>query len=198
MLSRRRSSIRPKQRRQESLWKRRKTTIQYLLYFAAGLLLGSLAAVLCGVESIPYRILENQIQAIPEQGLFALWRERLLFMAILLLYLMIAGQCLWGNGMIPVASLLFGLGQGTVVSLLLILLGLGGIGFILLGFILPRTVQLAALILLCNLAHNSCGKFGGDTEVTGQQTVLWLFGAALLTAGTLLEAVLKLKLATTI
>lgn len=195
MLSRRRNSIRPKQRRQESLWKRRKTTIQYLLYFAAGLLLGSLAAVLCGVESIPYRILENQIQAIPEQGLFALWRERLLFMAILLLYLMIAGRCLWGNGMIPVAPLLFGLGQGTAVSLLLILLGLGGIGFILLGFILPRTVQLAALILLCNLSQSACARLKSG-EDGAAHTILWAVGAALLALGALLEAIMEAKMVT--
>ena len=95
MLPKRKKSHYPVPGRRESLWKKRGTTIQYLLYFAAGVLLGSIAAVLCGAESIPCRILVNQLRAIPEQGLWALWRERLLFMAILLLYLMIAARCLW-------------------------------------------------------------------------------------------------------
>ena len=95
MLTKRKKSHYPVPGRRESLWKKRGTTIQYLLYFAAGVLLGSIAAVLCGAESIPCRILVNQLRAIPEQGLWALWRERLLFMAILLLYLMIAARCLW-------------------------------------------------------------------------------------------------------
>ena len=108
MLPKRKKSQYPVPGRRESLWKKRGTTIQYLLYFAAGVLLGSIAAVLCGAESIPCRILVNQLRAIPEQGLWALWRERLLLMAILLLYLMIAARCLWGNLMIPVALVLYG------------------------------------------------------------------------------------------
>ena len=92
MLPKRKKSQYPVPGRRESLWKKRGTTIQYLLYFAAGVLLGSIAAVLCGAESIPCRILVNQLRAIPEQGLWALWRERLLLMAILLLYLMIAAH----------------------------------------------------------------------------------------------------------
>ena len=91
----RRKSYRPARGRRESLWQTRGTTIKYLLFVLGGLLLGSLAAVLCGVEAIPCQILINQLTAIPQRGLWALWRERLLFMAILLLYLMIAGRCLW-------------------------------------------------------------------------------------------------------
>ena len=74
MLPKRKKSHYPVPGRRESLWKKRGTTIQYLLYFAAGVLLGSIAAVLCGAESIPCRILVNQLRAIPEQGLWALWR----------------------------------------------------------------------------------------------------------------------------
>ena len=167
MLPKRKKSHYPVPGRRESLWKKRGTTIQYLLYFAAGVLLGSIAAVLCGAESIPCRILVNQLRAIPEQGLWALWRERLLFMTILLLYLMIAARCLWGNLMIPVALVLYGIGQGIVVSFLLMLVGLGGIGYILLGILLPRTVQLVALILMCNLAHSRCEQMSG-AEGNGQ------------------------------
>ena len=144
----RRKSYRPARGRRESLWQKRGTTIKYLLFVLGGLLLGSLTAVLCGVEAIPCQIIINQLTAIPQRGLWALWRERLLFMAILLLYLMIAGRCLWGSGMIPAAPLLFGIGQGTAVTFMLMLLGWSGIGYILLAVVLPRTVELAALILL--------------------------------------------------
>ena len=167
MLPKRKKSQYPVPGRRESLWKKRGTTIQYLLYFAAGVLLGSIAAVLCGAESIPCRILVNQLRAIPEQGLWALWRERLLLMAILLLYLMIAARCLWGNLMIPVALVLYGIGQGIVVSFLLMLVGLGGIGYILLGILLPRTVQLVALILMCNLAHSRCEQMSRRKRTDG-------------------------------
>ena len=53
MLPKRKKSQYPVPGRRESLWKKRGTTIQYLLYFAAGVLLGSIAAVLCGAESYP-------------------------------------------------------------------------------------------------------------------------------------------------
>jgi hypothetical protein len=192
MLPKRKKSHYPVPGRRESLWKKRGTTIQYLLYFAAGVLLGSIAAVLCGAESIPCRILVNQLRAIPEQGLWALWRERLLFMAILLLYLMIAARCLWGNLMIPVALVLYGIGQGIVVSFLLMLVGLGGIGYILLGILLPRTVQLVALILMCNLAHSRCEQMSG-AEGNGQ-TAMWILSALLLAGGGLLESAAKWKM----
>lgn len=194
MLPRRKKSYHPVSGRRESLWKKRGTTIRYLLYFAAGVLLGSIAAVLCGLESIPCRILVNQLQAIPEQSLWALWRERLLFMAILLLYLMIAARCLWGRSMIPVAPMLYGIGQGTVVCFSLMLLGWGGIAYILVGVILPRTVQLAALILLCNLAHSRCEQMSG-AEGNGQ-TAMWMLSALLLAGGGLLESIIKLKIVT--
>lgn len=196
MLPKRKKSHYPVPGQRESLWKRRGATIRYLLYFAAGVLLGSIAAVLCGAESIPCRILVNQLRAIPEQGLWALWRERLLFMAILLLYLMIAARCLWGNLMIPVAPVLYGIGQGTVVSFLLMLLGWGGIGYILLGILLPRTVQLAALILLCNLAHSRCEQISG-TEGSGQ-AALWILSGLLLAVGGILEAIVKAKMVASI
>lgn len=95
MLHRRKRLPAPKLR--ESLWKTRRTTIRYLLYFLMGLLLGSIAAVLCGADSIPFRIMVNQLTA--ERGLWVMWRESLLFSAILLLYLMISARCLWGMGM---------------------------------------------------------------------------------------------------
>ena len=182
MLPKRKKSHYPVPGRRESLWKKRGTTIQYLLYFAAGVLLGSIAAVLCGAESIPCRILVNQLR----------WRERLLFMAILLLYLMIAARCLWGNLMIPVALVLYGIGQGIVVSFLLMLVGLGGIGYILLGILLPRTVQLVALILMCNLAHSRCEQMSG-AEGNGQ-TAMWILSALLLAGGGLLESTVKWKM----
>ena len=141
---------------------------------------------------IPCRILVNQLRAIPEQGLWALWRERLLFMAILLLYLMIAARCLWGNLMIPVALVLYGIGQGIVVSFLLMLVGLGGIGYILLGILLPRTVQLVALILMCNLAHSRCEQMSGAEG--GGQATLWILSALLLAGGGLLESTVKWKM----
>ena len=134
----------------------------------------------------------NQLRAIPEQGLWALWRERLLFMAILLLYLMIAARCLWGNLMIPVALVLYGIGQGIVVSFLLMLVGLGGIGYILLGILLPRTVQLVALILMCNLAHSRCEQMSGAEG--GGQAALWILSGLLLAVGGILEAIMKAKM----
>lgn len=134
----------------------------------------------------------NQLRAIPEQGLWALWRERLLFMAILLLYLMIAARCLWGNLMIPVALVLYGIGQGIVVSFLLMLVGLGGIGYILLGMLLPRTVQLVALILMCNLAHSRCEQMSGAEG--GGQAALWILSGLLLAVGGILEAIMKAKM----
>lgn len=143
-------------------------------------------------ESIPCRILVNQLRAIPEQGLWALWRERLLFMVILLLYLMIAARCLWGNLMIPVALVLYGIGQGIVVSFLLMLVGLGGIGYILLGILLPRTVQLVALILMCNLAHSRCEQMSGAEG--GGQAALWILSGLLLAVGGILEAIMKAKM----
>mgnify|MGYP001538149248 FL=1 len=113
-------------------------------------------------------------------------------MAILLLYLMIAARCLWGNLMIPVALVLYGIGQGIVVSFLLMLVGLGGIGYILLGILLPRTVQLVALILMCNLAHSRCEQMSG-TEGNGQ-TALWILSGLLLAVGGILEAIMKAKM----
>lgn len=193
MLPKRKNTYRPKPMKRESLWRKRKATIRYLLYFVVGLLLGSAAAVLCGVESIPSRILVNQLQIVQEYGVWGLWRERLLFMAILLLYLMVAARCLWGNGMIPAVPLLYGLGQGATISFLLMLLGWNGIVYLLAAVILPRTVQLAALILLCNLAHNQCEQQGGSPEGAGQ-TMLWVLSSLLLAGGGLLEAAIKVKM----
>ena len=90
MLHRRKRLPAPKRR--ESLWNTRRTTIRYLLYFLMGLLLGSIAAVLCGADSIPFRIMVNQLTA--ERDLWVMWRESLLFSAILLFYLMISARCL--------------------------------------------------------------------------------------------------------
>lgn len=191
----RRKNYRPARGRRESLWQKRATTIKYLLFVLGGLLLGSLAAVLCGVEAIPCRILVNQLTVIPQRGLWALWRERLLFMAILLLYLLIAGRCLWGSGMIPAAPLLFGIGQGTEVTFMLMLLGWSGIGYILLAVVLPRTIELAALILLCNLSQSACARLK-NSEDGAAQTMLWAAGAALLVIGALLEAIMKAKMVT--
>ena len=145
MLPKRKKSHYPVPGRRESLWKKRGTTIQYLLYFAAGVLLGSIAAVLCGAESIPCRILVNQLRAIPEQ-----------------------------------------------VSFLLMLVGLGGIGYILLGILLPRTVQLVALILMCNLAHSRCEQMSGAEG--GGQAALWILSGLLLAVGGILEAIMKAKM----
>ena len=122
----------------------------------------------------------------------ALRLERLLFMAILLLYLMISARCLWGNLMIPVALVLYGIGQGIVVSFLLMLVGLGGIGYILLGILLPRTVQLVALILMCNLAHSRCEQMSGAEG--GGQAALWILSGLLLAVGGILEAIMKAKM----
>ena len=113
-------------------------------------------------------------------------------MAILLLYLMIAARCLWGNLMIPVALVLYGIGQGIVVSFLLMLVGLGGIGYILLGILLPRTVQLVALILMCNLAHSRCEQMSGAEG--GGQAALWILSGLLLAVGGILEAIMKAKM----
>lgn len=187
MLHRRKRLPAPKRR--ESLWKTRRTTIRYLLYFLMGLLLGSIAAVLCGADSIPFRIMVNQLTA--ERGLWVMWRESLLFSAILLLYLMISARCLWGMGMIPMVPLVFGAGQGTAMTFLLILLGWKGLAYLLPGFILPKTVQLAAVILLCNTAQTGCERLSGGEN--SRQTLLWLAGAFLLAFGGLLQTVFRLK-----
>ena len=107
----------------KSLWQVRKSTIKYLLCFGIGLLLGSLAAVICGSESIPFRILLNQLAILPKHDLWTLWREKLLFTAIIVLYLLIAARCLWGNPLILATPILFGVGQGAIITFLLMLLG---------------------------------------------------------------------------
>lgn len=94
--------------------------------------------------------------------------------------------------MIPVALVLYGIGQGIVVSFLLMLVGLGGIGYILLGILLPRTVQLVALILMCNLAHSRCEQMSGAEG--GGQATLWILSALLLAGGGLLESTVKWKM----
>ena len=90
------------------------------------------------------------------------------------------------------ADFMYGIGQGIVVSFLLMLVGLGGIGYILLGILLPRTVQLVALILMCNLAHSRCEQMSG-AEGNGQ-TAMWILSALLLAGGGLLESAAKWKM----
>ena len=192
LMMRKIGGYRNRPKRQESLWKKRKTTIKYLLLMLCGLLLGSIAAVMCGVDGLPCRIILNRLAAIPSESLWTLWWEKALFMAILLLYLLIAGRCLWGNGMISAAPLLFGMAQGAAVTFLLMLLGWGGMGYLLAAYILPKTVQLAGLILLCNTAHSSCEQLcGGGEKATA---MLWLSGTAILAAGGLLQALIQIKL----
>lgn len=176
----------------KSLWQARKSTIKYLLYFGIGLILGSLAAVICGSESIPFRILLNQLAILPKHGLWTLWREKLLYAAIIVLYLLIAARCLWGNPLILVTPILFGVGQGAIITFLLMLLGWKGLTYILMSSILPKTVQLAAIILLCNTAQSDLKRLSGGENIT--QALLWVVGAVLFAAGALLQTVMQIKL----
>lgn len=176
----------------KSLWQARKSTIKYLLYFGIGLILGSLAAVICGSESIPFRILLNQLAILPKHGLWTLWREKLLYAAIIVLYLLIAARCLWGNPLILATPILFGVGQGAIITFLLMLLGWKGLTYILMSNILPKTVQLAAIILLCNTAQSDLKRLSGGENIT--QALLWVVGAILFAAGALLQTVMQIKL----
>ena len=176
----------------KSLWQARKSTIKYLLYFGIGLILGSLAAVICGSESIPFRILLNQLAILPKHGLWTLWREKLLYAAIIVLYLLIAARCLWGNPLILATPILFGVGQGAIITFLLMLLGWKGLTYILMSNILPKTVQLAAIILLCNTAQSDLKRLSGGENIT--QALLWVVGAVLFAAGALLQTVMQIKL----
>ena len=194
MRPRRRRPSHAAPKRRESLLKSRSTTIRYLLFMLAGVLLGSIGAVLCGTDSIPCKILINQLTAIPERTLWALTRERLLFMAILVLCLLIAARCLWGRGMIPAVPLLFGLGQGTGITFLLMLLGWNGLGYIFPAVLLPRVLQLAVLVLLCNLAHSSCTGLGKGENASSPAT-LWVISILLLMGFCILEQLLRAKMA---
>lgn len=176
----------------KSLWQARKSTIKYLLYFGIGLILGSLAAVICGSESIPFRILLNQLAILPKHGLWTLWREKLLYAAIIVLYLLIAARCLWGNPLILATPILFGVGQGAIITFLLMLLGWKGLTYILMSIILPKTVQLAAIILLCNTAQSDLKRLSGGENIT--QALLWVVGAVLFAAGALMQTVMQIKL----
>ncbi len=176
----------------KSLWQARKSTIKYLLYFGIGLILGSLAAVICGSESIPFRILLNQLAILPKHGLWTLWREKLLYAAIIVLYLLIAARCLWGNPLILATPILFGVGQGAIITFLLMLLGWKGLTYILMSNILPKTVQLAAIILLCNTAQSDLKRLSGGENI--MQALLWVVGAVLFAAGALLQTVMQIKL----
>lgn len=176
----------------KSLWQARKSTIKYLLYFGIGLILGSLAAVICGSESIPFRILLNQLAILPKHGLWTLWREKLLYAAIIVLYLLIAARCLWGNPLILATPILFGVGQGAIITFLLMLLGWKGLTYILMSNILPKTVQLAAIILLCNTAQSDLKRLSGGENIT--QALLWVVGAVLFAAGALMQTVMQIKL----
>ena len=60
------------------------------------------------------------------------------------------------------------------------------------GILLPRTVQLVALILMCNLAHSRCEQMSG-AEGNGQ-TAMWILSALLLAGGGLLESTVKWKM----
>ncbi len=176
----------------KSLWQARKSTIKYLLYFGIGLILGSLAAVICGSESIPFRILLNQLAILHKHGLWTLWREKLLYAAIIVLYLFIAARCLWGNPLILATPILFGVGQGAIITFLLMLLGWKGLTYILMSNILPKTVQLAAIILLCNTAQSDLKRLSGGENI--MQALLWVVGAVLFAAGALLQTVMQIKL----
>lgn len=176
----------------KSLWQARKSTIKYLLYFGIGLILGSLAAVICGSESIPFRILLNQLAILPKHGLWTLWREKLLYAAIIVLYLLIAARCLWGNPLILATPILFGVGQGAIITFLLMLLGWKGLTYILMSNILPKTVQLTAIILLCNTAQSDLKRLSGGEYIT--QALLWVVGAVLFAAGALMQTVMQIKL----
>lgn len=176
----------------KSLCQARKSTIKYLLCFGIGLLLGSLAAVICGSESIPFRILLNQLAILPKHGLWTLWREKLLFTAIIVLYLLIAARCLWGNPLILATPILFGVGQGAIITFLLMLLGWKGLTYILMSNILPKTVQLAAIILLCNTAQSDLKRLSGGEN--SMQALLWAVGAVLFSAGALMQTVMQIKL----
>lgn len=188
----RRKSNHLAQKQIKTLWQIRKSTIKYLLCFGVGLLAGSLAAVICDSDSIPFRILLNQFTILPKHGLWTLWREKLLFTAIIVFYLLIASRCLWGNPLIHAIPILFGVGQGVIVTFLLMLLGWKGITYILMSNILPKTVQLAAIILLCNTAQSDLKRLSGGENC--MQVLLWVVGAVLFAAGALMQTVMQLKL----
>ena len=56
----------------------------------------------------------------------------------------------------------------------------------------PQTVQLVALILMCNLAHSRCEQMSGAEG--GGQAALWILSGLLLAVGGILEAIMKAKM----
>lgn len=64
--------------------------------------------------------------------------------------------------------------------------------YILMSNILPKTVQLAAIILLCNTAQSDLKRLSGGENIT--QALLWVVGAILFAAGALLQTVMQIKL----
>lgn len=176
----------------KNFWKARSRTIQYILCLLVGVLLGSIYAAASGTESLLCQILVNQLQMIPERGIFVLLRESLLFAGIMVFYLLVAGRCLWGSILIPIAPLMFGIGQGSSICCLLQLLGNYCIPYVICCVLLPQLLQIAALILLCNTAKVQCQSLRSDENAA--HNGIWLFSVGLLILGCLLEQLLKSKL----
>lgn len=178
-----------------AFWQRRGATIRYLLIFLAGVLLGSIYAVANGMDSLPYRILVNQLKAVPDATILTLLQNRVLFAGIVVLYLLIAGSCLWGKYMIPAVPLLYGISQGAVVSFILIGVGWNALAFLALCVLLPKTLLLIILILLCNISRSRCMRLstGAAESSTDGLRLLQIILTILLLFQCFLEQYLLMK-----
>lgn len=189
-----RAMRRPRQR--ESYLKKRSVTIRCLFFLLAGVLLGSIYAVAAGKDSLVCTILVHQLSTTPECTLWGLLRERLLFAAILVFYLLIAGGSLWGKYLIPAAPLLFGLSQGINITYLLILLGWNSWRYLTVCIILPKAILTAILLILCNISYQRFSVFSstGEPQKGGGMSALWWVAVIALLLECLLEQFLRMKL----
>lgn len=178
-----------------SYWGKRGTTLRYLFLFLIGILLGSIYSAAAGTDSIAFRILQNQMESIPESSLWQLLQNRFLFVAIMVLYLIIAGSCLWGRYMVPAVPILFGLAQGAEITFLLLGLGWNALRYLLLCVVLPKSMMLVLLILLCNISRSRCIRMVENPSDRGSSALglPQILLASLLLLLCLLEQFLQMK-----
>ena len=190
----------PRRRRarktKESYWQKRSSTLRFLFFLLAGVLLGSIYSTAAGKDSLICAILVRQLAIIPESTLWGLLRERLLFAGILVFFLFIAGGSYWGKYMIPAAPLFFGMSQGISVTYLFILLGWNAWKYLAVCVLFPKGILTVILLILCNISNQRYAALAstGERQRTTAENFLWWAAVAALLLECLLEQYLRMKL----
>lgn len=173
-------------------WKERRITIRYLLIMLTGILMGSMYAVAAGAEALPCKVLQQQMEMLPNMNLWQVLQDKLLFVLLGVVYLVISGACLWGKRMSFLLPLLFGIEQGTIITDLLLLYGWSRWKYLIFSTVLPASLECFVWLLLCNHAYSCCRELSSNTAVQKRgKGGMWILGTLILAVLSTFESVMQ-------